>query len=409
MAHSYHHVLFYKNRMDDYGLKPEDIQTVGDLAKLPLCTKTEMREGYPHQVVADGYGRNKGIVLRTSGSTGKFLEVLHSQESFDYVQALGFRQYYGLGYRPWHTRAYFRWESFGYSYPFEKIGVLRKVFIPALIEPEEQLSLLLRCKPYMITGYPSTLYRFIRGVEKEKIRRIQPRFIVSNSEQLTTEVSELIRDAFGCEIYDEYSMFEVFHVAFECSHHSYHIVSDNVILECVDSQGNQVKEGEVGEIVVTGFMNKAMPFIRYRTNDFGILSNTPCECGRTFPILKKLIGRIDDFIVLPSKKLVGPPAIIGFFYQIDQIKEFQVVQENIDKLVVKVIPSGSDENELIRKEIVTAFHKAFPGEPLEVSVVFVDEIKIGSTGKRKSVISNPKLLRQVNVRITSRGEPYKIT
>ena len=108
-----------------------------------------------------------------------------------------------------------------------------------------------------------------------------------------------IEHAFQAECFDDYSTFEFHHVAYECPRHRYHLAADNVAVEFV-RDGRPARPGEEGEILLTGLTNNAMPLIRYAIGDVGVPGDEICPCGRGFPTMQLIQGRVDDFVVLPD-------------------------------------------------------------------------------------------------------------
>jgi phenylacetate-CoA ligase len=389
IAHAYRHVPFYKKRMNDLHLSLADIRTIEDLLKFPLTTKPELRAGFPDDVVADGYGDHNAILHTTSGSSGSMLKVYHDRFSHDYTHALAYRFYHNIGYRLWHKRAYFRWEPFPCPFPLESLGLGRRYHIPLEISPAKQFAMLKKIKPDIITAYPSNFQILIKSLPPGRLREISPKVVASNSETLIPELAALIKESFGCDVFDEYSSLEVLPMAFECPLHRYHIVSDNVIMECIDESGNPLEPGLEGEIVVTGLINKAMPFIRYRTGDFGALDEDLCPCGRTLPVLKKIIGRKDDLIRLPDNSFCNPNLLTGAIEYAAGVIEFQIIQKNREEIEINIVAQKEASQKEITQEVLKRLDRILGHYPITLRVIFVDSIKYGATGKKKAVIVEP--------------------
>jgi phenylacetate-CoA ligase len=171
----------------------------------------------------------------------------------------------------------------------------------------------------------------------------------------------------------------------ECSEHcGLHIDTERSIMEVVDKDGNQIENGE-GRILATSLYNYAMPFIRYDTGDLGYIIDDVCGCGRGYKLLKELVGRSVDVLVTPEGKNVHGWFFLYIFWEYCKgIKEYQVVQEKIDKIVIKIIPEEDfDEKQLDKiREII----KKRSGGWL-VEFKFVDKIEKTGAGKYKFIIS----------------------
>jgi phenylacetate-CoA ligase len=152
-----------------------------------------------------------------------------------------------------------------------------------------------------------------------------------------------------------------------------------VEIENTDSTG-------LGEIVVTNLFSKAMPMIRYRTGDMGRLVSDPCSCGRRLPRLESVEGRRTDFLITPGGRVLHALAIIYPLRESPLVKQFQVVQETVDRIVLRIVP----ERELSADEIQGLIKKArlAVGGGVEVAVDCVGEIPRLASGKYRYVISN---------------------
>jgi phenylacetate-CoA ligase len=389
VAHAYENVPFHRRRMQALGLTPADVRSLDDLHKLPFSTKDEIRAGYPDEVVAAGYGEHNCVVEHTSGSTGERLDILHERRAFDYSMALIYRHYHEIGYRLWHRRAYVRWQPFTELLAVRRFGLARRSFVPLLEDPQVQVEMLKQIQPHFISSYPSVLRMIVDNVPAADLAAISPRVIMTNSEQLLPGEAQLFRDAFRCDVFDEYSTFEVYQIAFECREHRYHIVSENVIVEFIGEDGQPVRPGEVGEIVVTGLVNKAMPFIRYRTNDLASPSDERCPCGRGLPVMKNLVGRLNELMPMPGGRQANPiPAFTAMMEQ-GGIKEYQIVQKRVDEIDVVVVPNDDASRPALEREILAKMRSSFLDQSLSFRVVFADRIERGATGKRKPMIIKP--------------------
>ncbi len=386
VAHAYENVPFHHRRMRALGLTPDDIQSLDDLHKLPLSTKAEIREGYPDEVIATGYGEHNCVVEHTSGSTGTRLDILHDRRAFDYSMALIYRHYHEIGYRLWHRRAYIRWQPFTEALAARRFGLARRSFVPLLKAPRVQVEMFKQIQPHFISSYPSALRIIVNAVPPADLAAISPRVIMTNSEQLLPGEVQLLRDAFGCDVFDEYSSFEVYQIAFECRKHRYHIVSENVVVEFIGEDGQPVGPGEVGEIVVTGLMNKAMPFIRYRTTDLASPSDERCPCGRGLPVMKNLSGRYNELMPMPCGRQANSIPLHTTMMVQEGIKEYQIVQEQVDEINVIVVPVDGASRPALEQEILAKMRSSFLDETLSFQVVFADQIERSATGKRQPLI-----------------------
>ncbi|MFC2013194.1 phenylacetate--CoA ligase family protein, partial [Chloroflexota bacterium] len=310
LRHAYQNVPYYNRRFTEARLHPDDIKTLDDLAKLPILTKKDIRENQS-ELVARRFPQRQVVPTATSGSTGEPLQFFRSREGNARGLAGAFLAYSWYGYQPGDKRIhlYGKRGVSGYDSMMQslfkeiRLRIARIVHFDAYSMSEKQMERLARkiyqFKPKMITAYASVAYLLARYLKHRGIENIRTEAVVSHAQQLFPEYRELIREVFGCEVFDIYGSVETPSMATECPEHTgYHVLTPNVILEFI--RNNQpVSPGKVGKIVATDLHNYAMPFIRYENGDLGIPLNEKCPCGRGLPLMKEITGRINDIIIGP--------------------------------------------------------------------------------------------------------------
>jgi phenylacetate-CoA ligase len=312
------------------------------------------------------------------------LQIHHTPEAYDTYFAFAFRHLWDIGYRPWHRVAYTSFEPLP-PLPWEKIGLGRREHIDLTRrDPRHYVETLLRVRPQIITAYPSILQMVIRAASAAELARIRPRAIHLHSELLTDGIRDAIRQAFACDCFDDYSTFEFHHVAYECRRHRYHLAADNVIAEFV-RDGRAVAPGEAGEILLTGLTNRAMPLLRYAIGDVGVAGDEECPCGRGFPTMRLLEGRVDDFLVLPSGRRISPRMVNPAFEFLPGILEHVLVQEAVDRFVVhlNVAPPYRQTTPALAQQAL----REVLAEPVDVAVHLAENLERGRTGKLRCIVS----------------------
>jgi phenylacetate-CoA ligase len=246
-------------------------------------------------------------------------------------------------------------------------------------------------RPKILRGYPSSLYLFTKYVNESKVQNLGVGSVITISEQLYPHQRKAIKQAFGCDVYDNYGCPDGGVVACECEEHEYHMNSENAIVEIV--KGNEViSAGEEGEMVSTNLIRYAMPFIRYRTGDMGKVSDTKANCKRGLKILDSVLGRTNDYILLPSGNLLAAVNIASVFNEISSqihIRQYQVVQEKRNELTVFVVEDKGFSD--MYSEIISNSLKEHIAGEMEITVKQVDDIPLTESGKRRSVISKLKV------------------
>jgi phenylacetate-CoA ligase len=384
VRHAWSASPFYREKFRAAGITPAAIRTVDDLIRLPPTTKAELQAAGLEHVLARGYSAANTIVESTSGSSGQVLQIHHSAAAYDTYFAYAFRHLSDIGYRPWHRVAYTAFEPLP-PLPWARFGLGRREQIDLTShDPRRYVETLLRLRPQIITAYPSILLMAIRSATSAELAQIRPRAVHLHSELLTEGIRDTIRQAFACDCFDDYSTFEFHHVAYECRWHRYHLAADNVVAEFVHD-GRRVGPGEEGELLLTGLTNRAMPLLRYAIGDVGVAGDEVCPCGRGFPTMRLLQGRVDDFLVLPSGRRLSPRMVNPAFEFLPGILEHVLVQEAVDHIVVhlNVTPPY---RQTTPARVAQALRDLF-GEPLRLEVRIAANLERGRTGKLRCIVS----------------------
>jgi phenylacetate-CoA ligase len=244
-------------------------------------------------------------------------------------------------------------------------------------------------KPDFIQAYPSAITILARYMKEHNIEPFSSvKAILCGSENLYSWQRELLEEVFRCRVYSWYGHSEMAVLAGECEKSTfYHIFPEYGFVELIGKDGKPVTaEDEMGEIVATGLNNFICPLIRYRTMDLAVPTNTKCECGRNYPLLKKVEGRLQELVVTKDKRLVTLTALIfaQHFEAFSKVKEMQLVQEREGVLTVKIVKTAqyldSDEHEILSK-----MQRAV-GSGLDVNFEYVDHIPRTQSGKYRFLI-----------------------
>ncbi|MGC1120086.1 MAG: hypothetical protein WBA22_03240 [Candidatus Methanofastidiosia archaeon] len=381
VSFAYQNVPFYHQKLKERGLTPSDVTTLRDLAKIPITTKEEIKAGFPHKSVAPGYSEHNCVTETTSGTSGNMLTVLYDKKAYEILRAVALRAYLAQGLRPWHTYCVMCRDPAEFN---KATGsVLNRT--RGLLEgaPESELVEELRAiQPDIIGAHPSLFVAMAKIIEKEAITDITPRMLFIGGEMAYPVYREYIERIFGCPTFNKYGAYEAISLAWECAHHTMHIDADSVIMEFIRDE-EPVSPGERGEILITNLWNEAMPFLRYRLDDVGILSDEQCPCGRTLPALKEIEGKLDDFIILPSGELIPSTRIVPYFFIVPHIGQFKVLQDSSDHVELRVVPR-EEFTDAMEKELVTCIQTVL-GETVTVTVKKVDHVDLTGQGKYKRV------------------------
>ena len=196
-------------------------------------------------------------------------------------------------------------------------------------------------QPDFIQAYASSALLLARFLKSRGQRPTYPRkAIVSSAERLTASMRAEIEEIFPVRVYDRYGSREVSAIAAECSEHQgLHIQMSSYIVETVDPATLTPVTGRPGEIVITVLNNYAMPFLRYRIGDMGILDTTRCACGRPTYRLREVLGRTSDNFLMADGRIVHGEYFTHIFYGREGIEQFQFVQHTPDEYTLQIVPT----------------------------------------------------------------------
>jgi phenylacetate-CoA ligase len=394
IKYAYEYVPFYHRLMQLCKTKPDHIKSLEDLKKIPPISKQDVLENY-QDFIASGIDVSKLSSGFTSGSTGPTIRFYYDSSYASFLDATTRFPFFECGAKL-NDNFVTIWGRESHAILFSKkyatlLGGLNNTIVP-LFPPEKLIKVLKKIKPDVLWTFPSVLCT----LANYNISDVYPRLVFTQGEIVTRHCRYIVNRLFNSELFETYGSVEFGHIAFECSEHcGLHTIEENCYLEFVDESGEYVSPGERGEIIVTGLWNRAMPLIRYRIGDFGIPTDEKCPCGRSWSLIKKIQGRTNDCLVLPSGKKI-PAGWLYFERIIDRelkknvfcVTNYQLVQDRRDRIIIKYI-KGRDFNPKIIEKIKNDLEIYFAelGEKLEIVMQAVSEIQTGRTGKKLDFIS----------------------
>ncbi|MEV0345157.1 AMP-binding protein [Nonomuraea sp. NPDC050680] len=359
------------------------LRELAELAELPVLDKQVLREQPLDRLLADGVDQDRCLSFQTSGSTGRRVRILHDRDSHDYHMAACVRRFLATGrYLPTDRLSHIR----PFAPParmFERFGLFRRHVILSHRPMREIKAELLANRPKVLIGYPVHLRALLRELTPEELARLRRtlRIVLTESELLLPEHRAMFAERFGAPVFDEYSAFEVLNVTYDCRYGRAHLGEDRVYCEIVDAAGNPVPDGEAGQVVVTAFMERAMPLLRYSLGDIGLIEPGRCRCGRRFRTLRLTTGRSNDYVTLPSGERLYPDAFLHLAATHPGISECFVHQDTAGLVRVHVVPSGDPPGEVLATVRDKLFGLAGGEFPLEVVPAETVEITAGGKGR----------------------------
>jgi phenylacetate-CoA ligase len=391
LEYAYREVPYYTQLFNEHDLQPWRITSLKDFARIPHLTKQIIRERFDD--LRPRTRLRRATRITTGGSTGAPMTLLVDAERNAFADAVRLRAHRWFGVDI-GSREVALWGSPIEVTKQDALRVLRDRMLnyrllsafdlgePAL---SRYAQILRRERPEKVFGYASALYLLARY-----LRRIgwstdgsYPRVVFTTAEPLYDYQRETIQSVFGCPVSIEYGCREAGVIATECPAGGIHIASEGIILEIIGSDAGMIGTG--GEVVITVLDSWAMPIIRHRTGDIGTLQVEECECGRGLPCLNNIEGRRTDFLVTPGGKVMHALAVNYIMREFATIREFQVIQESLDRLIVTVVPEESFTDS-VREAVLRRLRALFDGETA-VEVTLSPSIPRLASGKHRYVIS----------------------
>lgn len=407
VQHVWDNVPFYKEKMEEAGLTPEDIKSVDDLHKLPFVTKDDLKDCYPYGLLAKPLDECVRI-QSTSGTTGKRVVAFYTQHDIDLWEDCCARALVAAGASKEDVcHVCYGYGLFtggpGLNGGSHKVGCLTLPMSSGNTDRQIQFmtdlgSTILCCTPSYAAYLGETINE--RGL-KDKIKLKAGIF---GAEAWTEEMRQEIQNQLGIKAYDIYGLTEISGpgVSFECSEQKgMHVNEDHFIAEVINPKtGEVLPYGEKGELVFTCITKEAFPLIRYRTRDICILSDEKCSCGRTHIRMTKPLGRSDDMLIVKGVN-VFPSQIETVLINKGYPANYQIIVDRVNnsdtiEVQVEMTPEMfSDElGEITKKEkeLVAAL-KAMLGIYATVKLVNPKTI-VRSEGKAVRIIDNRNLYQK---------------
>ncbi len=392
VRHAFAEVPFYQDWASKNYISANDIRCIADINKLPIIEKEEIRND-PTRFCSQKHLKKRDVfTLFTSGTSGKPLTIFCDKDSRrrHYTFWTRLRKWMGIGYR--EKRATFcgriivapeqksppfwRFDLFGRNILFSSYHMSENNLIYYYKKLKEYC-------PKEILGYPSSLFALAKFIEKEGLEFPWPICVFTTAETLLSHQRDTIEKAFGCKIIDQYGCTEMALFVSQCEYGKYHVHPEHGYLEIIGKDGYPVGPGETGEAVCTGFVNMTMPLLRYRLGDRVCMSSDVCQCGRSFPIVAEIVGRMDDILVTPNGRPLG--RLDPVFKGLAGIYETQIVQRDRTSIDIYVVVDSRFTNKS-KDKLIREIQKR-TGREMEINLHTVKQISRDTNGKFRSVVS----------------------
>ena len=399
VRYAYRWVPYYRETLDRLGLTPGDFRTFDDLRQLPLISVADLQErpeAFRSTQFADAQLQRMG----SSGSTGSPHSVWHHLGSLYTNSTDAERErrmlQKAIG-RGWRYRHMSLDNVQGHAYRVRSVTRANALWPRwlklrgAVVEDNESLEHMVgrlnALKPDQLGGFGSTIGELFTHLDATGEPFHRPRLVRYASEALPEAVRHLLVDKYNIEVFSAYQSVEGLKMGWECdAHQGYHINADHYPIRMVNDLGQDVADGETGEIVLCNLTNRGTVLLNYRMGDLAARMDAPCPCGRGLPRIGWIEGRTSEYLVALDGRRVPFSMLSGPIWRPGGVWQWQVIQQARNRLLVllRLAPTG-DLAALTAG--ITERARSLLGDEMMVEVRAVDEIPKSAGGKVRQAIN----------------------
>ncbi len=383
-------VPYYRSAFKAAGVGHKSLHTCEDLARFPFLEKQVVRRD--SRALVDERRQIQSLVShRTSGSTGTPLVMFWPREMFPKWWAL-------------HERRVRAWAGVSQAMPRAMVGgrpivpgkskgpywrynyLWHQLYLSSYhISPSTApgyIGAMRRRGSEWVTGYGSAIALLGEWLRNHPVDDFQAKAVLTSGDNLLPAHRQAIEEGFGCRVFDYYGSTEGCLVISECEHGRFHVQPESGVLEIINESGGACRPGEVGEMVITGLLNDAMPLIRYRIGDLAAWSTeTECLCGRQSPLVSHIEGRGDDYLLMVDGRRIG--RLSTAIKKALTIRSAQIVQDATDHAWLLLQPGADYRHE--HAQVIVADILSRIGS-FDIDVHEVDCLPKTRTGKQRLVV-----------------------
>ena len=404
VKHVWDNVPYYRKKMEEKGVTPDDIKGVDDLHKLPFLSKADLRDAYPYGLLAAPL-KHCVRIQSTSGTTGRRVVAFYTKNDIDLWEDCCARAIVAAG----GTNEDVVQIAYGYGLftggaglhgGSHKVGSLTLPMSSG--NTDRQLQFMTDLQSTILCCTPSYAAYLAESIHERGLRdKIKLKAGIFGAEAWSEKMRQEIQNQLGIKAYDIYGLTEISGpgVAFECSDQTgMHINEDHFIAEIIDPDtGEVLPDGTQGELVFTSITKEAFPLLRYRTRDICILTREKCSCGRTLVKMCKPMGRSDDMLIVKGVN-VFPSQIETVLIEQGYQSNYQIIVDRVNnsdtlEVMVEMTQDNFSDNlgkiTEMEKSLVAAL-KAMLGIYTKVRLVAPKSIT-RSEGKAVRVIDKRKI------------------
>ncbi|QBQ54486.1 phenylacetate--CoA ligase family protein [Nitrosococcus wardiae] len=410
---AYDHCPWHRKRIQEAGLEldGETPLTLQDLRRLPTMNKQdalENRDEMTWQGVPGG-----AFKYNTGGSSGEPLIFYFGRwrQASDAAGRMRARRWWGI--EVGEPEVYL-WGAPVELDKTDRVKAIRDRLLNQLVlnafemspgNMDTYLEAIQAFKPKCLYGYASSMALLAAHARERHTKLILPslKAVCTTGEPLYPYQQALIEKVFGAPVANEFGSRDIGFTAHETPQGQVLLMSESIILEVLDPEGQPVGEGELGEAVMTGLCSEAQPFIRYRTGDIVRQSNDTCQRGRGLHVIGEVIGRSTDFIVRSDGAIMHALAVIYVLRAIEGVAEFKLIQHTVRDVEVLLVPSRSWQAEA-NPQIIKGL-QARLGDEVRVQIRLLDQIPPEISGKHRYVVSHVPLPAALKIAANTNNVP----
>lgn len=396
VQHAFHTSDFYRKRMAEFGVSPNDLNNLADIQKLPLLSKDDVRRNLESGLLSSSFEIRDLLKISTSGSTGEPFTIYANREQLEFRFAATIRALESTGWRFGEPQVRLWHQTLGMSRSqvfrerFDAF-LMNRHFIPAFeFSPRTIASFVSQIenhRPVLLDGYAESLNFLASYLQSGRTLSVVPRAVMSSAQMLPRSTKKIIEDSLNTHVFDKYGSREFSGIAYECEFGTgHHVVDESYIVEVL-VEGRRAKPGETGEVVITDLLNYATPLIRYRIGDLATAVDPSfrCPCGRPHSQIGEIQGRTQAIVHCADGTWLPGTFFAHFFKDHEEtVRFFQIEQHEKAHFVLKIVPG--DRYAPNRMGQILDSLREFVGTT-RVEVREVAEIPLVRTGKRSPVVS----------------------
>ncbi len=252
---------------------------------------------------------------------------------------------------------------------------------------DQQVEWLARRRPAYLLTLPSNALGIAYAVTPTQGRTLGIEAVIMVGETVPDAARELVAERLGARVVAIYASQEVGHIASQCEAAThYHVAAENVLVEIVGDEGRDVAPGGRGRVIVTGLYNYAMPFIRYDIGDVAVAGTKPCACGRTLPVIERIVGRTRHMFMFRDGTRLWPRSFHVLPMQaFVPFRRYQLVQLDYETIEFRYEPDGSGREPDLAA--LTAYARQAIHPSVTMRLVAVERLAVGPSGKLEEFVS----------------------